>query len=81
MVGYERGGHSEIIVNGVTGFLTPPDNINALCQAVRSIDHIDRARCRRLVESNYSLDAMGKSLESWLNSLICEWKHSAALLE
>ena len=77
VVGYERGGHSEIIINGVTGFLTSPDNINALCQSVRSIDHIDRVRCRRLAESHYSLDAMGKSLESWLNSIIQERHHSS----
>lgn len=78
VVGYDRGGHSEIIVNGVTGFLAPADNVNALCQSVRSIDHIDRTRCRRLVESNYSLDAMGESLENWINSIIHERHHSIA---
>ncbi|WRH68202.1 MAG: glycosyltransferase [Planktothrix sp. GU0601_MAG3] len=42
VISYRRGGPTEIIRDGVTGWLVEPDNINQLVHAIQNIDKIDR---------------------------------------
>lgn len=70
VIAYHRGGPSEIIINGKTGYLTEPDNTTAMAQFLRKIHLIDRRQCRQLVEHNYSLPITGKIFEEWLNTAL-----------
>ena len=46
VVAFRRGGLSEIVVDGVTGFLVPPGDIATGADAVRRAAAISRAACR-----------------------------------
>jgi len=66
VVAYARGGPAEIVADGETGFLVPPDDVAAMAAAVRRIGEIDRAACRKRAEREYSLDALAGRVEAWL---------------
>src|SRR5262245_55985573 len=61
IVAFRRGGLSEVIADGVTGFLVPPDDLRACADAVAKTAGISRVTCRGHAESrldlNLSLDA------------------------
>ena len=44
VIAYRRGGPAEIVVDGETGFLVEPDDVDGMVAAVGRIDEIDRAR-------------------------------------
>jgi glycosyltransferase involved in cell wall biosynthesis len=46
VVAFRRGGLSEIVVDGVTGFLVPPDDVGAAAAAVAKAAGISRQACR-----------------------------------
>jgi UDP-glucose:tetrahydrobiopterin glucosyltransferase len=46
VVAFSRGGLREVIVDGVTGFLVPPDDIQAAAEAVSKAAGINRSACR-----------------------------------
>jgi glycosyltransferase involved in cell wall biosynthesis len=50
VVGVNRGGIAEIIVDGETGLLAPPDDASGLAQRIESLIH-DGRLCRRLGEA------------------------------
>jgi glycosyltransferase involved in cell wall biosynthesis len=56
VVAFRRGGLSEVIVDGVTGFLVPADDVAAAASAVSRVAGISRAACRRHAESRLDLD-------------------------
>ena len=68
IIAYRRGGPSEIVKHGKTGFLVEPDSISGLIEAINNIDKIDRTACRQQAEK-YSLSALGDRFESWFNKL------------
>jgi UDP-glucose:tetrahydrobiopterin glucosyltransferase len=70
VISYRRGGPTEIIRDGVTGWLVEPDNINQLVNAIQKIDQIDRLACRQQAEREYSLDALGDRIEQWFSQVI-----------
>jgi glycosyltransferase involved in cell wall biosynthesis len=61
VIAFRRGGLGEVIVDGVTGFLVPPDDIRAATRAVPEVAGIARAACRKHAEDwldlELSLDA------------------------
>jgi UDP-glucose:tetrahydrobiopterin glucosyltransferase len=61
VVAFSRGGLREVIVDGETGFLVPPDDIRAAAEAVSKAPGISRAACRAHAEGHldlgFSLDA------------------------
>jgi len=61
VVAFRRGGLAEVIVDGVTGFLVPPDDIPAAVGAVSMVAGISRTACRdnadRQLDLELSLDA------------------------
>jgi glycosyltransferase involved in cell wall biosynthesis len=64
VIAYDRGSVSEIIVDGVTGFIVPPeDGVKGLIKAMRKISSIDRAACRAHVQKNFSLNQMVQGYE------------------
>jgi len=57
VVAFRRGGLGEVIADGLTGFLVPPDDITAAAKAVRETPHIARAECRRHAERWLDLES------------------------
>jgi glycosyltransferase involved in cell wall biosynthesis len=56
VVAFRRGGLGEVIVNGVTGFLVPPDDIQAAAEAVSRAAGISRPACREHAERRLDLE-------------------------
>ena len=56
VVAFNRGGLGEIIVDGVTGFLVAPDDIQAAADSVRNTTQISRAACREHAERHLDLE-------------------------
>jgi glycosyltransferase involved in cell wall biosynthesis len=56
VVAFRRGGLGEVIVDGVTGFLVPPDDILAAVEAVSKAGAISRAACREHAEDQLDLE-------------------------
>jgi glycosyltransferase involved in cell wall biosynthesis len=56
VVAFKRGGLAEIIVDGVTGFLVAPDDIQAAADCVRKTPRISRAACRDHAEKHLDLE-------------------------
>lgn len=66
VVAYDRGGPGELISSGETGWLVPPDDVQALVTALRHVDQIDRFKCRAWVETNASRDVFSARVEAWI---------------
>jgi glycosyltransferase involved in cell wall biosynthesis len=56
VVAFRRGGLTEIVVDGVTGFLVAPDDIAAAADGVRKSALISRAACREHAEKHLDLE-------------------------
>ena len=61
VIAYDRGSCREVVADGETGFLVT--NVDEAVQAVKKIDAIDRAACRRRVKENFSIPTMVKAYE------------------
>ena len=70
VVAYKRGGPSEIIKHGLTGFLVDPDNKYELFEYLKKINFIDRYKCRSWVENNASIGIFADKVENWLLKII-----------
>ena len=56
VVAFRRGGLGEVIVDGVTGFLVPPDDVRAAAQAVANVAGISRPACREHAVARLDLE-------------------------
>lgn len=56
VVAYRRGGLSEVIMDGVTGCLVPPDDILAAAEAVSKAAGISRQACREHAADHLDLE-------------------------
>jgi len=56
VVAFRRGGLGEVIADGVTGFLVPPDDIHAAANAVGRTAGISRPACRDHAEGHLDLE-------------------------
>jgi glycosyltransferase involved in cell wall biosynthesis len=56
VVAFRRGGLGEVIMDGVTGFLVPPDDVQAAAEAVSKVAGISRAACREHAEGQLDLE-------------------------
>jgi glycosyltransferase involved in cell wall biosynthesis len=56
VVAFRRGGLSEVIMDGVTGFLVPPDDVGAAAEAVAKAAGISRAACREHAADHLDLE-------------------------
>ncbi|MEM9273783.1 MAG: glycosyltransferase family 4 protein [Cyanobacteria bacterium P01_F01_bin.143] len=70
VIAYSRGGPSEIVRDGKTGFLVEPDSVPGLVNAIENIDNLSRAACREQAEAEYSLAALGDRFENWFNKIL-----------
>jgi UDP-glucose:tetrahydrobiopterin glucosyltransferase len=56
VVAFRRGALSEVIMDGVTGFLVPPGDVGAAAEAVSRVAGISRAACREHAERELDLE-------------------------
>ncbi len=70
VIAYRRGGPAEIVRDGETGFLVEPDSVNALVEAIKRINEIERDRSRQQAETEYSLEALGDRFEAWFRDIM-----------
>ena len=56
VVAFRRGGLSEVVVDGVTGFLVPPDDVGTAAEAVSKVTGISRSACREHAEAQLDLE-------------------------
>jgi glycosyltransferase involved in cell wall biosynthesis len=56
VVAFSRGGLGEVIADGVSGFLVPPDDVRAAAEAVSKVAGISRAACRDHAEGRLDLE-------------------------
>jgi len=74
VVAYKRGGPSEIIQHGKTGYLADPDDKETMLSYVKIIEKIKRKKCREWVEKNASTEIFANKVVNWLNKVINEYK-------
>ncbi len=74
VVAYKRGGPSEIIQHGKTGYLAKPDDKQGLLNYLKIINKIDRKNCREWVVSNASSNIFAGKVVTWLNKVIKEYQ-------
>lgn len=70
VIAYHRGGLTEIVREGKTGWLTQPDSVEGLVEAIGRIEAINRHDCRQQAQEEYSLQAMGDRYENWFRELM-----------
>ena len=58
VVAFACGGLTETVVDGQTGFLVAKNNIDKMVAAVKKVDQIDRATCRKHAEDNFTVEKM-----------------------
>ncbi len=68
VIAFGRGAIPEIMVDGETGFIVK--NVPEMARAIKKIDQIDRAKCRRHVEKHFSIQRMAKDYEKVYQKLI-----------
>ncbi len=66
VVAYDRGGPGELIIQGLTGFLVTPDDVNSMKKAVSQIVRINRKDCRSWVERSASHENFARSIVNWI---------------
>jgi len=74
VVAYKRGGPSEIIQHGQTGYLADPDDKKNMLSYVEIIEKIKRQKCREWVEKNASADIFAYKVLNWLNKVMHAYK-------
>ncbi len=70
VIAYDRGGPSEIVQSGTTGWLVPPDDVAALADAMQRLETLDRFACRYQAETDYSRPALGERFEAWFGQCL-----------
>lgn len=70
VIAYDRGGPSEIVQSGTTGWLVPPDDVVALTDAMQRLETLNRSACRHQAETDYSLPALGERFEAWFGQCL-----------
>lgn len=83
VIAYNRGSVSEIVRDGVTGFIIEPKDskqesrwtikkkgIEGLVEAVKRIGEIDRRACRKHVEDNFTVEKMVENYERLYQEII-----------
>ncbi len=72
VIAFKRGSVPEIIKDGVTGFVV--ENEKEMIEAIKNIDKIDRAKCRKHVEKYFNAEKMVEGYEKVYGKIIRQCK-------
>jgi UDP-glucose:tetrahydrobiopterin glucosyltransferase len=72
VIAYARGGLREVVEDGVTGWLTAPDDIESAVRAVERLAALDRAACRARVARRFGLAAMLAAYEALYAAMLAD---------
>jgi glycosyltransferase involved in cell wall biosynthesis len=79
VVAFRRGGLEEVVLDGVTGFLVAPGDMDAAAAALGRVDDLERSACRRHAEAHLDieevLDAHERTYRGMLTSDIAAAAH------
>jgi glycosyltransferase involved in cell wall biosynthesis len=70
LVGFRRGSFPEIVDEGVTGFLAPPDDVDALARLASSLAGFDRRGCAARARERFSTGVMADAYEALYTRLV-----------
>jgi len=71
VIGFDRGAVSELIVEGKTGFIVPPEKgIEGLKEALSKIQQIKPQNCRNHVVKNFSTESMVDNYEKTYQEIL-----------
>lgn len=81
VIAFDRGSVSEIVKDGVTGFICPPDDIECMKEKIKAIYDMSedkyqemRRACRKRVEENFIAEKMVDDYEKIFQKVINDWK-------
>ncbi len=75
VIAFRRGAAPELIIDGETGFLLDPGDVDGMAAAARRLDTIDPARCRRHVQENFDVSRMVEGYLDLYDRIIAERQH------
>lgn len=85
VVAFGRGSVPEIVKDGETGFICPPDDLDCMIKAVKKIYDMPEDRyqamrqaCRKHVEENFTVEKMVDGYERAYQKVIEDWKKKNA---
>ena len=76
VIAYSISGVREIIKDGINGFLIEPGNIEAMAEAIKKVDQIDRKKCREYTLEKYNELTIGNQLIETFEKAIENFKHN-----
>lgn len=75
IIGFDRGSVAELVLNGKTGFVVPPEaGVEGLKEALGKISQIKPQDCRDHVINNFSIEKMIENYEKTYNEIIAQHK-------
>lgn len=74
VIAYNRGGPTEIVRHGQTGWLVDPDSVSGLVDAIARIDQLDRSACRQQAELEFSIQALAMRYETWFADILTQYR-------
>ncbi len=76
VIGFDRGSVSELVIDGKTGFVVPPEKgIEGLKEALKNLDQIDPKACRKHVVENFSQEKMVENYERVYKEILNKSQH------
>ncbi len=85
VVAFRRGSVPEIVKDGKTGFICPPDDIDCMVKKIKEIYEMPeekyrtmRRACRKHVEENFTVEKMVDGYEKVYQKVIEDWKKKHA---
>jgi len=74
VVAFERGAVPEIVIDGKVGFIIKDNNLEAMAGAIKKVDKIKRADCRKHVEQNFTIEKMVEGYEKVFYKILSRTK-------
>jgi UDP-glucose:tetrahydrobiopterin glucosyltransferase len=71
VLAYNHGGPSELVVDGVSGYLTSVGDIDAMAEAVRRVDQLERSAARARA-AEFSIERFADRYEVFVERVICD---------